>query len=118
MQLPDYQRLEQDSQRLVLSLSVREELDCFRGHFEGLPVLAGVVQLDWALRLAEHYWGGPLVFREMVSAKFQQLVRPPVTLTLTLKRRPGQLRYRYENHRGVCSSGAIRLDETGLADGD
>lgn len=109
MQLPDYQTLRQDDQQLELRLTLTEELPCFRGHFEGLPVLAGVVQVDWAIALAERLWQEPLGFRGMVSTKFQQLVRPPVTLTLTLKRRPGQLRFRYETGRGVCSSGTVRV---------
>lgn len=111
MQLPDYQVLSRNERTLELRLTVTGELPCFRGHFEGLPVLAGVVQVDWAVALAEQLWQESLGFRGMVSTKFQQLVRPPVTLALTLKRRPGQLRFRFESGRGVCSSGIVRVQE-------
>lgn len=115
MQLPPYTLEESSPDRLVLALSLKESMACFEGHFNGLPVLAGVVQLGWALSLANRHFERPLVFQSMRSTKFQQLVRPPASLTLTLELKDGgkQLRFRYLNRRGVCSSGALWVTDRG-----
>lgn len=111
MQLPQYQLLESGPARVVLCMELTPDLDCFEGHFEGLPVLAGVVQVGWALDLARLHFEHPLVFRGLRSSKFQQLVRPPVQLNLTLDLLANRelLKFRYDSQRGICSSGGITV---------
>lgn len=109
MELPPYQLQEQSPEQVTLSLTLDEQLPCFRGHFEGLPVLAGVVQVGWALALARRHFDRPVGFRAMRSTKFQQLVRPPCSLNLTLQLRGNGelLKFRYTSARGTCSSGNL-----------
>ncbi|MGD8176196.1 hypothetical protein [Marinimicrobium sp. ARAG 43.8] len=109
MELPPYQLQEQTRDQVVLRLTLDEQLPCFRGHFDGLPVLAGVTQIGWALALAQRYFGRSLHFRAMRSTKFQQLVRPPCSLSLTLQLSSDgeRLRFRYTGVRGTCSSGNV-----------
>jgi 3-hydroxymyristoyl/3-hydroxydecanoyl-(acyl carrier protein) dehydratase len=114
MQLPRYQLLESSPTRVVLRMSLAPDLHCFEGHFEGLPVLAGVVQVGWALDLARLHFEHPLVFRGLRSSKFQKLVRPPAQLNLTLDLLAERelLKFRYDSQRGVCSSGGITVAGT------
>lgn len=118
MDIPACSVQEQSPERLVLSFDLEPDMPCFQGHFDGLPVLAGVVQVGWALNLARHHFKRPLNFLGLCSVKFQQLVRPPVhmTLTLELKRRGELLKFKYRNPLGVCSSGGIQLWREGQGD--
>lgn len=114
MKRPDIARiLEAGPERLSLEVELHPDDPCFAGHFEGLPVLAGIVQVHWAVAFAEWHWQRRLVFKAMQSAKFQKLVRPPVRLQLTLHYQPGGglLKYAYRDHRGVCARGGLSVEE-------
>lgn len=99
--------------QLECQFDVTPDDPCFNGHFEQLPVLAAVVQIGWALQLAEQHFGHRLHFKALRSNKFQQLVRPPVSLHLTLeyKREKGLLKYCFSNRLGPCSRGGILVEE-------
>ncbi|MBU2885710.1 hypothetical protein KO507_08045 [Gilvimarinus agarilyticus] len=110
---PEIQVLDQGDNSIELGIELREDLPCFAGHFTDLPVLAGVVQIGWALQLAERFFACRFDCRGQVSNKFQQLVRPPVSLMLSLQYRPEaqQLKFRYRNALGDCSRGVLKVEE-------
>ncbi|MGF6700090.1 3-hydroxymyristoyl/3-hydroxydecanoyl-(acyl carrier protein) dehydratase [Paraburkholderia sp. MM5496-R1] len=90
-------------------LRVPQSLQHFAGHFPGLPILPGVVQVDWAARLAAGHW--PRV-REVASVdrlKFMAPVSPGAVLELTLAydaaRRRVQFAYRLDGRE--CASGLL-----------
>ncbi|MGF6968552.1 acyl-CoA synthetase (AMP-forming)/AMP-acid ligase II/3-hydroxymyristoyl/3-hydroxydecanoyl-(acyl carrier protein) dehydratase [Paraburkholderia sp. WC7.3g] len=90
-------------------LRVPQSLQHFAGHFPGLPILPGVVQIDWAARLAAGHW--PRV-REVASVdrlKFMAPVSPGAVLELTLAydaaRRRVQFAYRLDGRE--CASGLL-----------
>ena len=90
-------------------LRVPPTLVHFAGHFPGLPILPGVVQVDWAVRLAAGHW--PRV-REVASVdrlKFTAPVLPGAVLELTLAydvaRRRVQFAYRLDGRE--CASGVL-----------
>ncbi|HEX3378547.1 MAG TPA: AMP-binding protein [Paraburkholderia sp.] len=90
-------------------LRVPPTLVHFAGHFPGLPILPGVVQVDWAVRLAAGHW--PRV-REVASVdrlKFTAPVSPGAVLELTLAydaaRRRVQFAYRLDGRE--CASGVL-----------
>jgi 3-hydroxymyristoyl/3-hydroxydecanoyl-(acyl carrier protein) dehydratase len=94
-----------------LVLTVPPDLRYFRGHFPGAPVLPGVVQLSWALKLANRFLGVAVDVRGIEALKFRQVIRPEarVTLTLTYAEKTGKLHFSYESDRGPHSSGRIAL---------
>jgi 3-hydroxymyristoyl/3-hydroxydecanoyl-(acyl carrier protein) dehydratase len=57
----------------------------FDGHFPGAPVVAGVVQIKWALELGERYVGTRGRCVGMEGLKFQQVMVPGLAVTLTLR---------------------------------
>jgi 3-hydroxymyristoyl/3-hydroxydecanoyl-(acyl carrier protein) dehydratase len=68
----------------TLALRVPLDLGYFPGHFPQAPVLPGVVQVDWALRLAAPRLGTPGRCQVMEALKFQQLLRPGDRADLSL----------------------------------
>lgn len=95
-----------------LELIVPLDLAHFSGHFPQTPVLPGVVQIDWAQRLARSLIKDlPQRFGGMEVVKFQQLVRPGDHLQLRLRfdAPRGKLYFTFRNGEAVCSSGRILL---------
>jgi 3-hydroxymyristoyl/3-hydroxydecanoyl-(acyl carrier protein) dehydratase len=81
-------------------LRLQPELFPFAGHFPGLPILPGVVQVHWAIRLGERdfVWPGPFLALEQL--KFLAVVRPEDRLMLTLDWDAGQQRLRFDYRAG------------------
>lgn len=113
MQLPDFIVTQQSVSEFKLTLELQPQDPCFTGHFDGLPVLAGVVQIGWVVAYAERLLGVRFEFLGLSSNKFLQLIRPPVKLQLTVQfqRDHGRLKFVYRMPNGVCSCGAINVQE-------
>ncbi|HXZ08105.1 MAG TPA: AMP-binding protein [Paraburkholderia sp.] len=90
-------------------LRVPPSLVHFAGHFPGLPILPGVVQVDWAMRLASEHIAGVRHVASIDRLKFMAPVPPGAILDLTLAhdaaRRRVQFTYRLQARD--CSSGVI-----------
>ncbi len=65
-------------------LRVPPALVHFAGHFPGLPILPGVVQIDWAIRFAAAHVDGACVVASIDRLKFLVPVAPDAVLDLTL----------------------------------
>ncbi|XQE66693.1 AMP-binding protein [Pseudomonas sp. P3C3] len=105
-------KVEQVEGEWQLELDVPPDLAHFTGHFPQTPVLPGVVQIDWAQRLARELIAElPPRFCGMEVLKFQQLVRPGdrIQLTLRFDAERGKLYFAYRNGEAPCSSGRILL---------
>jgi acyl-CoA synthetase (AMP-forming)/AMP-acid ligase II/3-hydroxymyristoyl/3-hydroxydecanoyl-(acyl carrier protein) dehydratase len=112
--LPKILSLKSTTQVVELELKVPQVQDLiyFPDHFQGFPILPGVVQLAWV----EHY--GKLFFSLEESArefsrlevvKFIQIIRPGDELTLTLnwEAESGELCFNFSSDSGGCSSGRM-----------
>jgi len=64
------------SQRLERALRVPADLAFLEGHFPGFPVVPGVVQLRWALRLVAELLGHEPRLASVEALKFRELLRP------------------------------------------
>jgi len=95
-----------------LQLAVPPDLAYFSGHFPQAPVLPGVVQMEWALKLGQQLMDLPEKFAGMEVLKFQQLVRPGDEVQLHLRFDPvrSKLYFAYRNETATCSSGRILLE--------
>jgi 3-hydroxymyristoyl/3-hydroxydecanoyl-(acyl carrier protein) dehydratase len=110
MNLPAVRDVSRIGNAVRISLSVPTELDVFQGHFPGEPILPGVVQIDWAVRLAaEHFAIEPVASDFQV--KFRQVVRPgqDLSMTLTLDPQGRHIAFEYRTGADIVSSGKIRL---------
>jgi len=64
------------ARRLERTLRVPADLTFLEGHFPGFPVVPGVVQLRWALRLAAALLGHEPRLASVEALKFRELLRP------------------------------------------
>jgi 3-hydroxymyristoyl/3-hydroxydecanoyl-(acyl carrier protein) dehydratase len=94
--------------RVELELRVPAELAYFEGHFPGMPILPGVVQIDWSIRLgrARLPVRGEFVAAEQI--KFLSIVRPEARLTLLLEiNHADKLIFSYSGKEKKYSSGTL-----------
>lgn len=140
--LPPWRQLQADEQldaqalngvSAVLALDVHANLAAFDGHFDGLPILPGVAQIDWAARLGQACFalaqGRPAPtlashFSRIEVLKFQQPILPGMQVQLHLQRKPRSegghaLEFSYHSMQGsetvVHSSGRLVYMPTGDA---
>lgn len=98
-----------------LSLRLPLDLVHFDHHFRNAPVLAGVVQVGWALALSAPRLRTSPRCREMEALKFQRLLRPGDHLQLSLRYEDepgaerGKLHFAYHLDGAHCSSGRLRV---------
>jgi len=100
-----------DGAGVALDLDLTPAAGWFAGHFPGWPILPGVVQLDWALTLAQAHLdlGGGAA--GAVQVKFKRPLRPGDRLTLRLSHDPARHRLDFEYCRDgqSCASGRITV---------
>jgi acyl-coenzyme A synthetase/AMP-(fatty) acid ligase/uncharacterized membrane protein/3-hydroxymyristoyl/3-hydroxydecanoyl-(acyl carrier protein) dehydratase len=95
------------------SLKIPADLAYFDGHFNGMPIVPGVVQLNWVIELAKT----DLELRGYVSQcnqiKFSQLMKPNdiVTLILHYNAEKSALSYSYKGIDFDYSSGRISFSK-------
>lgn len=93
----------------VYALALAPELPAFQGHFPGDPVLPGVVQVDWAIRLGREAFGELGAFAGLDQLKFLEPVRPLEALVLSLVLETGRLRFEYGCGSIRKASGTVRF---------
>jgi len=94
---------------MVLSIALRDCMQAFDGHFPQLAVLPGVVQIDWALRLAQRYFRIEGRFSDIRQLKFLRILRPDDDVSLTLRFFPEkkEVRFSYASAHGEHSQGRV-----------
>jgi len=80
-------------------LFIPRTLIYFDGHFPGIPLLPGLVQVQWAIDFASTLSGLSRI-RQINRLKFTALIRPDTALTLTLQynRATRQVNFRYHQN--------------------
>jgi 3-hydroxymyristoyl/3-hydroxydecanoyl-(acyl carrier protein) dehydratase len=81
------------------------------GHFPGLPVVPGVIQLRWVMELARRLGGPAVTLGSLEAVKFTSLLRPGQTfrLRVDLADRGETVHFRLWDDATVFSSGRGRL---------
>lgn len=109
--LPHVVELERDERRVLLQVTAPADLLYFDGHFDVAPILAGVVQVEWAMHYGRAYFALPPDFTGINVLKFQQVVVPDMRVQLELVHdaAKGTLNFRYTSEGFQHSSGRITL---------
>lgn len=81
----------------------------FQGHFPEAPIVPGLAQVDWAIRLGRESFGPLGDFSGMSNLKFQRIIVPdePIELRLTLHPVKHTLTFEFQGQDGRKSSGTI-----------
>jgi len=111
--LPHRRLIEKEATRVLFELNAPHDLPYFDGHFPGTPILPGVAQVDWAVRLSRECFDLAPVFRGMQALKFQKIIRPETAFSLELAHDPakGSVSFKYFSASGVHASGRIMFGE-------
>ncbi|WP_426399090.1 AMP-binding protein [Ralstonia sp. R-29] len=90
-------------------LRVSPDLVHFAGHFPGLPILPGVVLVDWAVRLAATRNRAVRAIASVDQLKFMAPVPPGAVVSLRLAHEPDRCRVRFVARLGArdCASGVL-----------
>jgi 3-hydroxyacyl-[acyl-carrier-protein] dehydratase len=95
---------------IILALALPPDHAAFEGHFPGRPILAGVIQIDWAVRLAVQYFQLKQRVAQDFQVKFRRIIAPTDALSLVLRRDPRGVSFEYRVAGEAATSGKIRLD--------
>lgn len=107
--LPQVQWDHQSPTEARAALDVSAELAVFDGHFDGMPVLPGVAQLDWVIVFGRQCFDMPPHFVRAEVLKFHRPVLPPARLALELQWNvdAGRLGFTLTSAAGAHASGRI-----------
>lgn len=107
--LPQVLAVRPQADGVDIDIALQPDLPWFQGHFPRMPILPGVVQLDWAVYFARQQSVMDARAVPAFQVKFRALIRPDDALTLMLRRKGEANRVAFEFRRGavVCSSGQL-----------
>ena len=96
------------------AFQVDRDHPAFEGHFPEEPILSGLLQVDWAIRLGREAFGFAGAFHGLEHLKFMAPIRPaePVDLSLVWDGATGCLDFRYSGQGGCKSRGLAVFDPT------
>lgn len=109
MRRPEITSETRDGATAVLHFHVSPAFDYFNGHFDGYPILPGIVQVHWAIEFARRCFGVSAQFAGIENLKFLRLVPPGVKLALALRYDPAKRKmyFSYDGSTVKYSSGTV-----------
>ena len=90
---------------------VPHDLPVLGGHFPGVPIVPGIMQVGWAVELARAHALVTGRCTGIVTAKFRRLLLPGMQIDASLESgsRSGQLQFRFQCGGDVVSTGRLQF---------
>lgn len=109
--MPIVSELSLSSGQLTCLLRIPYDLPIFRGHFQHVPIVPGVVQVGWVVELATAHGLVEGEFTGITTVKFRRLVQPGMQLSARLLQDgdAGRLRFGFEVPGTLVTSGRLRF---------
>ncbi len=106
--------LQRDAWRAVLELTAPSDLFYFDGHFPRIPILPGVVQIDWVIACGRQCFDLPPVFLGIHALKFQRIIAPEEPFNLELVHEPANscLSFKITSRVGTHTSGRVMFGKS------
>lgn len=92
-------------------LYIAPGLRWFEDHFPDNPILPGVVQVHWAIRMGAELGFDARQFVALPRVKFTAVIVPDSMVKLSLSRVGTKLRFSYHSHSGAHSVGTASFSE-------
>ena len=109
---PQILESEAGNDTLTLKLRPPEDLLYFEGHFDQEPILAGVVQIDWAIAFARRQFVIDGTFQRIEALKFHNLIKAGQEIELALRydRDRNRLGFHFTRAGKDLSSGRVLFE--------
>ena len=93
-------------------LFISPDIACLDGHFPRMPIVPGVAQIDWAVKLGARHLNLPIESARAFRVKFRRVAVPNTVVTLSLRRTEplSWLNFKYSLGGEILSSGSITVD--------
>jgi 3-hydroxymyristoyl/3-hydroxydecanoyl-(acyl carrier protein) dehydratase len=118
--MPEVRGMRTGAGGVELELLIPENLAYLEGHFPDLPIVPGVVLIDWVTELAVRHLALPVDAAQTFAVKFRQVMRPGELVTLSLRYEPvrRQLGFAYRNDSRPLATGTIDIPASVRAAGE
>lgn len=96
-------------QRVIFNLYFMSGSNFFKGHFEGMPILPGVVELFYADYFTKAAFGIQCRRGQIRKIKFSNIIQPDQTIQLELVKSETSVSFKYFSGNKIYSSGIFPL---------
>jgi hypothetical protein len=110
---PVVRAVERESSSVTLSLTVPKDLLYYQGHFDGYPLLPGIIQIHWVVERVVQYFDLSPTPDAISRLKFHRPIPPGAEIFLRLDHDPakGWVTFRYTSEAGDHASGVLKWAE-------
>jgi 3-hydroxymyristoyl/3-hydroxydecanoyl-(acyl carrier protein) dehydratase len=109
--MPEVREIRAAGAAVELDLAIPGNLAYLEGHFPGLPIVPGVVLIDWVIEFAARHLPLRVEAAQTFVVKFRHVMRPGELVTLSIRHeaRRHQLAFEYRNDAQPLATGTIDI---------
>lgn len=109
LSLPFIYNSKQEKDSAEYELFFMKNSNFFQGHFDGFPILAGVVQLFYANFFIQKAFNIDCRCGQLRKIKFSNIIRPDKKIKLSIVKNETNVSFKYEDENNLYSSGVFPI---------
>ncbi|TQV87861.1 AMP-binding protein [Aliikangiella coralliicola] len=112
MEFPEVVEVIKEDSTMQLVLDINEKLQAFEGHFDSVPIIPGVVQIQWVIEFTKRYFSelNSIEVNRMDAIKYQHVIQPNCKISLRVEHKQGKLWFAFESDGKKHSSGKLVIE--------